>query len=1418
MQDNMQEKHEKIGNVILDETWYPGEDLYSDGAIEDRLLSLVQEYPEEALNQVIAQEKDWAVLYHMSHLRENIVSALPITKEQSVLEIGSGCGAVTGALAAKAKSVTCVELSRKRSLINASRHSACDNLRILVGNFQDIEPDLTEKYDYITLIGVFEYAGAYIRTEHPFEEFLRLIATHLKEDGRLVIAIENRLGLKYWAGCMEDHTGRAFDGLENYPDPETDVRTFSRPELETVLKEAGLTEYSFRYPYPDYKLPLAIYSDEYLPGKGQLTVNDWNFDRSRLKLFDETRVFDSLSGCGQFPLFSNSFLILAGKQPENAQEHIIFSKFSNERSRQFALRTDIVQTKAGERFLRKSACYPEGNDHVLRMIWAHDMLSEVFAGTRLTVNEMPGSAWAFTRSDGLPLPEECSATPSQCGPLTDLQPVTQIDPEPVFSSLNAQDADFPPLLPLLAHVDFAYVGDPAGEKSRTLEEEAADLVHAGRFEDAVSLIREWTDLIREKASEPFAWTEEFGALFALQNYPEQDVSLPVTDLDMVAENLLTDPAGKRWTLIDYEWTYDFPVPVSFVVFRIWHYFHVHCAGADAPLSFYQEQGFTQEQCSLFLQMEQAWQGSVTDTHVPARELYTLISPGARNIRQEMGMAAAADTGSAVTTLYYSADEQFTTECSVRQLLETDADGRFSVTFSLKDLPVKKHLRWDPSENQLVKVKIEAIHATALIRAVPANGFPTPEGDEFWTTDPVYLLEGETEALDEVTIEGRMEPLSLYGQLEELNQIRRERDAYREEMESLRAQVGAIKGTKAYKAVEGLRRARNFTMARVRGTKLFHDPNAGPKKYQQWLSEHLADSQTLCAQRLMRLPHAPKISILVPVYRTPEQYLREMLDSVLAQSYENWELCIADASCEETLPGPDLSRHGADADRAEGGPDSPAAGNTGSKDSVTGPVLEEYAARDARIKVVYLKKNGGISANTNAAAALATGTYLTLLDHDDLLAPAALYEVAEAIVRTGADVLYTDEDKINMMGTDHFEPNLKPDFSPDLLRSHNYITHLFVVSASLFRQAGAFDSKFDGAQDYDLIFRCTEKAEKIVHIPKVLYHWRSHSTSTAKNPESKLYAYEAGELAVWSHLDRLHIRADVERSEYWGLHHVRYQVKGDPLVSVLIPNKDHAKDLERCVNSLYERSDWKNFEVLIVENGSEEKNTFACYRKLKQKYPAVKVLRWEKEFNYAAINNHAASRAGGEFLLLLNNDTQLLSPGSIREMVGIASRPEVGCVGAKLLYGNDTVQHAGIVLGFGGFAGHVFVGIEKNSPGFMMRPLVCCNYSAVTGACMMVRRDVYEKTGGLNEEFKVALNDVDFCLRLRKAGYLIVWTPYSLWHHYESLSRGYEDTPEKKARFEEELSRFLSYWQETVSAPDPYYNPNFSLENAPFSLW
>ena len=534
--------------------------------------------------------------------------------------------------------------------------------------------------------------------------------------------------------------------------------------------------------------------------------------------------------------------------------------------------------------------------------------------------------------------------------------------------------------------------------------------------------------------------------------------------------------------------------------------------------------------------------------------------------------------------------------------------------------------------------------------------------------------------------------------------------------------------------------------------------------------------------------APLFSIVIPLFETPAVYLKALLDSLLAQTYAKFEVCLADGS----RPGKD-----------------------------TEAVLRDYAARDQRIRYTVLGENRGIAGNTNAALALAKGDFVVLCDHDDILPPEALFSFAEAIVKEPeTDCLYSDEDKLDMDGGSLFDPHFKPDFNPDLLCSVNYICHLFAVRKSLLDTVGQFDAAYDGAQDYDFIFRVTEKARHIVHVPKVLYHWRCHMNSTASNPESKLYAFEAGARAIRAHYERVYPECkikEVKKGVDYGIYHTIFELTEEPLVSVIIPNKDHREDLDKAMRSLLEKGTYKNLEFIVVENNSTDPETFAYYEAIQKELPQVKVVYYEGGFNFSKINNFGVRYAKGEYLLFLNNDVELINPDTMRELLGYGMRRDVGAVGCRLLYEDDTIQHAGVVIGFGGIAGHTFIGLHEVQNSYFHRALTAQDYSAVTAACLLTKKELFRSVGGFTEELAVAFNDIDYCLKLRAAGKLVVYNPYALLHHYESKSRGLEDTPEKVERFNREVARFMKRWPEILEQGDPYYNPNLTLRKSNFAL-
>ena len=566
--------------------------------------------------------------------------------------------------------------------------------------------------------------------------------------------------------------------------------------------------------------------------------------------------------------------------------------------------------------------------------------------------------------------------------------------------------------------------------------------------------------------------------------------------------------------------------------------------------------------------------------------------------------------------------------------------------------------------------------------------------------------------------------------------------------------------------------------------------AGPMPVDKRKLKKIAKDYYISAQRReqeenAQFPKDIKFSVLVPLYNTPDSFLKAMIESVQAQTYKNWELCLADGS--------------------------------DSEHSFVGEICKKYADGDRRIKYEKLEKNLGISENTNACIRMATGEYIALFDHDDLLHPSALYEVMRAICEHGADFIYTDENTFSEEPRDAYNPHFKPDFSPDTLRSYNYICHLSVFLRELLDSVGYFRSEYDGSQDYDLILRLTEKAKKVFHIRKILYYWRAHKNSVAQDVGAKPYTVTAAKKALAAHLERCGLKGEVLDSSVPTTYHIKYEIDGNPLISVIIPNKDHTDDLDICLKSLYEKSSYKNFEVIIVENNSTEKETFEYYEAIAQKHGNVKIVKWEGNFNYSAINNFGVNYAKGEFILLLNNDVEIINGSCLEEMLMFAQRKDVGAVGAKLYYSDDTVQHAGVILGLGGTAGHAHKHFGRSHPGYMARASIAQNLSACTAACLMMRRDVFDEVGGLDESFEVAFNDVDLCMKIRKKGYLVVFTPYAELYHYESKSRGNDSTPEKLERFRGEIDRFKEKWQKQFDDGDPYYNPNLTLTRDDFSL-
>lgn len=570
-------------------------------------------------------------------------------------------------------------------------------------------------------------------------------------------------------------------------------------------------------------------------------------------------------------------------------------------------------------------------------------------------------------------------------------------------------------------------------------------------------------------------------------------------------------------------------------------------------------------------------------------------------------------------------------------------------------------------------------------------------------------------------------------------------------------------------------------------KLFYQNAHSDPYYAEWLRAHRPTPFELDQQRAASFATNPLFSIVVPLYNTPLSFFKDMVASVTTQTYQNWELILVNASPE----------------------------NAELSDAILQAQME-----DGRIVVETLAANEGISLNTNAGIRLAKGGFTCFLDHDDLLEPNALFEYAKAINQhPDTDLIYCDEDKLDPSGT-YINPYFKPDFSIDLLRNNNYICHFLSIRKSLLETLPPNTRDYDGAQDYNLILHAVEHARRVKHVPKVLYHWRISETSTAGNADDKPYATEAGIKALKEHFERVGLRATVQKEERPFTYKVFYDVpQNNPLVSIIIPSKDHIKLLDTCLSSISKLSTYRNFEIVIVENNSTEKETFEYYDTICNRFSemAIMVVTWEHEFNFSKIVNYGAQYASGEYLILLNNDTEVITPNWIEILLGIASREDVGAVGAKLLYPDDTLQHAGV--GFGDdVAAHYFSNLPRGNHGYYCFDDAQRNVSAVTAACMMTKTSIFNSIGGFNQDYAVAYNDVDYCLRLRAKGCLITYTPEAELYHYESVSRGFDTDGDSRVRYIKELARIHLDWASFFAEGDPYFTPNLRRDFPEFCYY
>lgn len=1259
---------------------------YSDGhSIETRLWEIVRGSVDRRSYVALGQEHfgSWPVQYHLSPERSNLLR--PFHWEGlSVLELGAGMGAVSRLLAERAQSLYVIEGTESRYRVLKERLRGLDNWDGEVANFQQAQ--CTQKFDVVCAVGVLEYSELYLEGKSPAETFFGLAQRFLKPDGVLVLAIENKLGMKYWSGSAEDHTGRLFDGICGYPETPT-PRTFSRKELAELFQNAGFSELKQFFPFPDYKLAVSLMGEELIdlaPELAKELATQQAFVNGGLpqtQFFPNLLALETLTKAGLLKDFSNSFLFVGSRQKDSAVLHRLLPRelaWHYSLRRKIPIQTVFEKTDSPSLMARK------------RPLAAVSQKDEVLLGDY---------RWSSLGN----------------------QPVVE------GASLRSQ---------LLRH---AYYG-------------------------------QW-DRFTGRLLEFLRWGK--------QHYSDGE-GLKSEAVDLVFSNVLVVETGFQ--AFDLEWSSTNRIPMSWWISR-----NVFQLGREklalGGCGFTTLSDLYSHLCTELgvrpdlesdLQREADFQATVSDQPNPARFLPVLKTLFAAPLGEDT-YARLPQKEAALRGQWCAEPRPSFFRRGLRRFKRLLQPARKSAG------------EWGAATEGLAVWKAwgkipESAHLEIVFKGQSHSKNRLDFKRRGWRN--AYVLTRDLGPIQSATLIGAtgevtVAPLSRVGVAWEFVRLfftRPWRGGAAPLFPLLLQRLGQP-------GVFQLRPWRHFLKT------VFHGRLVSKiDRYSAWIDLYevpaAGDSEKALA-RVQSQGVQPLVSVILPTYESPENWLRAALDSVLAQWYPHWELCIADDASAQ----PHVRK-----------------------------VLEEYRLKDRRIKVVYREKNGHISEASNSALQLATGDYVALLDHDDMLAPDALIAVVDALHHfPQARLIYSDEDKIDGEGR-RFSPHFKPDWNPDLFYNINLITHLAVFEKRLIDEVGGFRQGYEGSQDYDLMLRVVEKLQpsEIHHIPHILYHWRAIPGSVALAPEEKHYAHDRARLAIASHLERKGVKAKVTPGSYSFFHRVVYDLPEKcPLVSVVICTRDKKKLLETAVRGVLEETAYPHLELLLVDNGSVERETLA-YLEAISRDPRVRVISYDAVFNFAQMNNLAAQQARGEFLLFLNNDIEVTSPDWLEELVGQALQDGVGAVGAKLLYPDGSVQHAGVLLGLGGVADHPHRGAARSAPGYFGRALCSHSVGAVTGACLLVRKSLFEKVGAFDAALlPVAYNDIDLCLKLREAGYRIIWTPFAELTHHESASRGADDTPERRKRLEAEMRVMQTRWK-TALEKDPAYNPNLDLEDA-FSL-
>lgn len=1340
---------------------------YTDGeSIERRILTYVQEAKRRESNTAIAQDQydEWAVRYHLSPERANLVRPFNWAG-LDVLELGAGMGAVSRFLSENARSLHVVEGTEARFQVLSERLRDRSNWSGQVANIQDAE--ISRTFDVVCLIGVLEYSEIYVRGHEgrsPFEEVLYRCQQWLKPDGVVVIAIENQLGLKYWAGCAEDHRGTLFDGLTGYPDTPT-ARTFSRKELTQILVRGGFSHSRFFYPFPDYKIPTSMVSHELAFEHSEFAASlacfqpFEHYGKPPVRLFPTPLVAGTLAQAGLLAELSNSFLLFAAQD----------------------VQSPTLQQLTGH--------LDEG-----------------------------AKAWHFSLHRAIPTQTVFQSTPD--GLTVQKSPLLSI-PRTEISS---------------AQFEWTCPGPSLVEKGPELR---LSLLRSAYFQDWTGWQQRWMEFMywscehwnnREGSLEGLALDAHFG------NAARTSSAFSVFDLEWKSRtpiprswfvfrnilNLWRDRevfAGGPWaTFLDlYRWTCsqlkvpdslesDLALECAFqqvssgrLVESSWHLERLKAVFLT-PLG---KHGLPRD-VVVFSQMQSEWarlQAENADLHKRLGQLPHRLASVTLRLLSSVGKRIPA-----VATFFEQIAESVY-QCAkhvgkrAKKILRSFQWQTFECSPSPTQDGTSPQLKFQlPAVLPKGFVVVQAFQRVgerfAFRDAVPLTltvrfGTESATGSAHLSVPqaPLECLHGLCRLDIESHSASASVPTNGSPILLRLRTITRLEAAFR----LLAPRLWDLGGNRAA-WIATLRRGVAYT--RALGwvgfkTWLAQEAKQNPlpviSRYSAWLEHYdkAEQNRPQILEDLRQMPQKPRISVIVPVFNTDAKWLKACIDSVFNQLYTHWELCIAD-------------------------------------DFSTAPhvreILESYRNKDPRVKVSFRPVNGHISAASNSALELATGEWIVLLDHDDVLTEDALYCVARtAELHPEAHLIYSDEDKIDQHGR-RFDPHFKSDWNPDLFLSLNLVTHLSAFRRSTVSQVGGFRRGFEGSQDYDLSLRvwaaCRPKSREIVHIPRILYHWRAIPGSVALAASEKNYAHTAARRAIQEFLETQSPGATVEAG-FSSLHRVRYPLPPDATASLIVCTRDRVDLLRQCLSGMLRQDLGLPWELLIVDNQSSDQETLDYFRELKAD-PRIRILRYDAPFNFSAMNNWAVHNASNSFLVFLNNDLEVLQSDWLKEMVSLAARPGIGAVGCKLLYPNRTVQHVGIVTGIHGIADHVHRGVSERDSGYIGRAQVMQNMSAVSAACLAISRKRFLETGGFDEEnLKVAYNDVDLCLKLLDLGYRNLLTPHVLFVHHESASRGPDTSAQELSRFKREAEWMKKRWGVRLAA-DRYYSPNLTLSSTDYS--